>query len=293
MSGKWIFLCAVLVGQVYAFASKALVAQRETVTMPDSLKPPISPEDSAHVSPAQSPPPPPAMTAVIQRLRPGFDAGYRTAPLHPYFRNEGQMLYDLRRLVNFVDRKAIVGFESVPELVAIARKLPEAKQTAIIRTAVAGSVANFIAAMLMKQLRQRKLSAVQIEADRVVLQASLQGAQVHLSRGLETNALGLRLPAMRAGYTYAVYREWSSHSVDLSPLSRLALNYTRWAELDIVHGRYHALGGFALISHDVTRKITLYGWHLQHHKNWWGIYFVQHARIPEANWLRVDFWLQW
>ena len=80
------------------------------------------------------------MVSVLQRLKPRYNAGYHAAPLHPYFRDEQRMINDMRRLVIFVDRNVVRGFESVPELFEIARKLPAAKQTTIIRLAVAGSV---------------------------------------------------------------------------------------------------------------------------------------------------------
>jgi hypothetical protein len=265
------------------------LAGHEDTFPSDSSTHSISTEDSVHTSPT----PQSYIASVIQRQRPRFDAGYRTAPIHPYFRNEGRVIFDLRRLVYFVDRTAVTGYESVAELVAIARKLPEAKQTAIIQTAVAGSIANFSAETATKHLRRRKIDAVQIEAERVRLQTSLQGAHVQISRGLETQALALSFPALRAGYTHAVHTKISSHSFDLTPLPRLALNYTRWGGLDVFNGRYYAFGGFALISHDYTNKITLFGWHLQQNKNWLGVYFKQHARFSKADWLRFDFWLQW
>lgn len=314
MSGKWIFLCATFVGQAHSFTNECPnIAPKETWAQcgiavpsagsrrcdpentfaPDSSTHAISIDDSVHASSAQSTTQQPSLTTVIQRLRPRLDAGYHTAPLHPYFRNEGRIVSDLRRLVYFVDKKSLSGYESVPELVAIARKLPEAKQTAIIRAAVAGSIANFGSEIVTKHLRRQKLSAVEIEAERVRLQASLRGAHLQISRSLETQALVLRFPALRVGYTHTVYPKLLSHSFDLSPLPRLALNYTRWGELDIFNGRYYAFGGFALISHDYTNKITLFGWQIEQNKNRVGVYFMKQERIPKADWLRLDFWLQW
>jgi hypothetical protein len=229
---------------------------------------------------------------VLQRLRPRYDAGYHTAPIHPYFRDEQRVISDMRRLVFFVDNGMILGFESVPELVDIVRKLPIAKQTAIIRMAVAGSVANIAADKTMKYLRRRKLHFAHVEADRVLFRTSFQGVHLKLSRSLETQAMTLSLPALRTTYSYASHPKLLSHSLNFSPVSRLALSYIRWGELDIFSGSFSALGGFGLFSHDYTRKITLFGLRLARNQNWIGIFFMKYWRLEKADWLRLDIWLR-
>jgi hypothetical protein len=149
------------------------------------------------------------------------------------FRDDQRPVNDMRRLVYFVDKNVLRGFESVPELVAIARRLPAAKQTAIIRLAVAGSVANLAADQAMKQIRRRKLHFVQLEADRALFQTAFQGVHVNFSQSLETQVLTLSHPKLRASYSRSAYPTLVSHSFNFSPLSRLSLNYTRWDNLDI------------------------------------------------------------
>ena len=91
----------------------------------------------------------------------GLDAGYHTPPIHPYFRDEYRVIQDMRRLLLFVDPNAIQDLTSVPEMFAIARSMPEAKQAQIIGAALAGSVANQVSEMVSRSLRQRQAGYVQ------------------------------------------------------------------------------------------------------------------------------------
>ncbi len=233
------------------------------------------------------------MVSVLQRLKPRYNAGYHAAPIHPYFRDEQRMVIDMRRLVIFVDRNAVRGFESVPELFEIAQKLPAAKQTAIIRLAVAGSVANLTTETAMKHLRRHKLSFVQLEPDRVRLSTSFKSIHASLSRNVEMQAYTLSLPKLRANYVYAAYPKFTSHSFYLSPLARVGLAYTRWDELDIFNLSYVMGGGYGVVSHDHKNRTTVCGLRLQKNKNWLGFFFVKDRRFAAADWLRLDFWLFW
>lgn len=233
------------------------------------------------------------MVSVLQRLKPRYNAGYQAAPIHPYFRDEQQAVNDMRRLVILVDRNAVRGFESVPELVEIAQKLPAAKQTAIIRLAVAGSVANLMTETAMKHLRKHQFSFVQLEPDRVRLSRSFKSIHASLSRNIESQAYTLSLPKLRATYSYAEHSKFTSHHVYYSPLARLGLAYTRWDELDIFNLSYAVGGGYGIVSHDHKNKKTLYGLRLQKNKNWLGLYFIKDRRAAATNWLRMDFWLVW
>jgi hypothetical protein len=233
------------------------------------------------------------MLSVLQRLKPRYHAGYHTAPLHPYFRDEQRVVTDMRRLVIFVDRNLVRGFESVPELVEMAQKLPAAKQTAIIRLAVAGSVANFTTETAMKHLRRHKLSFVQLEPDRVRLGTSFKSIHASLSRNIEMQAYTLSVPKLRATYSHAAYAKFTSHHVYFSPLARVGLAYTRWAELDIFNLSYIMGGGYGVVSHDHKRRTTVYGLRLQKNKNWLGLFFVKDQRPVAPDWLRLDFWMVW
>lgn len=233
------------------------------------------------------------MVSVLQRLKPRYDAGYRAAPLHPYFRDEQRVINDMRRLLMFVDRNAVRGFESVPELFEIAQKLPIAKQTAIIRFAVAGSVANLMAETAMKHVRRHKLSFVRLEPDRIRLRTSFKSIHASLSRNIETQTYTLSLPKLRANYMYAIYPKFTSHSFYLSPLAHVGFSYTRWDELDIFNLSYAMRGGYGMVSHDHKNRTTVCGLRLQKNKNWLGLFFVKDRRLAATDWLRLDFWLVW
>jgi hypothetical protein len=185
------------------------------------------------------------------------------------------------------------GFESVPELFEIAQKLPAAKQTAIIRFAVAGSVANLTTETMMKHLRRHKLSFVQLEPDRVRLSTAFKGIHASLSRNIETQAYSLSLPKLRTNYTYATYPKFTSHSFSLVPLARVGLAYTRLDKLDVFNLSYAMGGGCGVVSHDHKNKTTVCGLRLQKNKNWLGVFFVKDRRPAAADWLRLDFCLVW
>jgi hypothetical protein len=294
MSGNWSLLGGMLVKSIFVLAGMAEVCQS---ALPREARSSQSPAklcaDSSQIRADSSATRRAIMVSVLQRLKPRYNAGYHAAPIHPYFRNEQRVVGDMRRLLIFVDRNAVRGFESVPELFEIAQKLPAAKQTAIIRLAVAGSVANLTTETAMKHLRRHKLSFVQLEPDRVRLSTSFKSVHASLSRNMETQIYTLSLPKLRANYVYATYPKFTSHSFSLSPLARMGLAYTRWDELDIFNLSYAMAGGYGAVSHDQKNRTTVYGLRLQKSKNWLGFFFVKDRRFAAADWLRLDFWLVW
>lgn len=294
MLGNWSLLGGMLVKSIFVLAGMAEVCQS---ALPEEARPSQSAAklcaDSSQTRADSSATRRAVMVSVLQRLKPRYHAGYRAAPLHPYFRDEQRMVNDMRRLVIFVDRNVVRGFESVPELFEMAQKLPAAKQTAIIRLAVAGSVANLTTETAMKHLRRHKLSFVQLEPDRVRLGTSFKSIHASLSRNIEMQAYTLSLPKLRANYVYATYPKLASHSFYLSPLARVGLAYTRWDELDIFNLSYAMGGGYGVVSHDHKNRTTVCGLRLQKNKNWLGLFFLKNRRFAAANWLRLDFWLVW
>jgi hypothetical protein len=235
----------------------------------------------------------PSIEFALQRLRPRLDAGYHAAPLHPYFRDEQRLVNDMRRLVFLADRTVIRGVETIPELLTIARELPVAKQTTIIRFAAAGSIANFAAETAMKHLRQHKLNFVQVEVEGVRCHTTLYGTRLSVARSLDKQTYTVDAPKLRAGYSHIVYAKFEGHLVHLAPLPRLGLSYVRWGELNIYNALYAVKSGFGLVSHDYTRKISLVGLRLQENKNWVGIFLIKNHRLSAGSWLRLDAWLVW
>lgn len=294
MLGNWNLLGGILVKSIVVLAGMGGICQSAP---PEEARPSQSPAklyaDSAQTHIDSSATRRAIMVSVLQRLKPRYNAGYHAAPIHPYFRDEQRVVHDMRRLLIFVDRNLVRGFESVPELVEIAQKLPAAKQTAIIRLAVAGSVANFTTETAMKHLRRHKFSFVQLEPDRVRFGTSFKGVHASLLRNIEMQAYTLSLPKLRANYMYATYPKFVSHSLYLSPLARVGLAYTRWDELDIFNLSYAMGGGYGVVSHDHKNRTTVCGLRLQKNKNWFGLFFVKDRRLAATDWLRMDFWLVW
>jgi hypothetical protein len=293
---NWRLLGGMLVKSMFVLAGMAEVCQS---ALPEDARPSQSSAelsaDSSRTRADSSATRRAMMVSVLERLKPRYDAGYRAAPLHPYFRDEQRVINDMRRLVIFVDRNVVRGFESVPELFEIAHKLPTAKQTAIIRFAVAGSVANLMAETAMKHLRRHKLSFVSLEPDRVRFRTSFKNIHASLSRNTEMQAYTLSLPRLRTNYAYATYQKFAiaSHSFYFSPLARVGLAYTRWDELDIFNLSYAMGGGYGVVSHDRKSQTTLWGLRLQKNKNWLGLFFIKDQRFAAADWLRLDFWMVW
>lgn len=230
------------------------------------------------------------IAVVLQRLRPRLDAGYRTGPLHPYFGDDQRLNNDMRRLVFLVDKNSVRGVESVPELITIVRQLPVTKQTAVIRFAAAGSIANFAAENAMKHLRRHKLNFVQVEVEGVRCQTTWQGTRLSVASSLDKQTYTLDAPQLRASYSHIAYAKFGCHLVHLAPLQRLGLNYVRWGEVNIFNALYAIKGGFGLVSHDYTRKVSLVGLRLQENKNWIGIFLIKNHRLSAGNWFRFDAW---
>jgi hypothetical protein len=249
--------------------------------------------DSSQIPADSSTAPLIAISSALQRIRSRLDAGYHTAPIHPYFRDDQRVINDMRRLVFLADHNAVRGVESIPELIDIARRLPAAKQTAIIRLAAAGSAANFTAENITKHARRRHLNFFRVEVERVFFQTTWRGARFNAARSLDRHAYTVTAPKLRATYSRAYHSRFVSHNFHLAPISRFALNYIRWGELDIFNAFYMLKGGFALISYDYTRKVNLLGLRLQENKDWLGIYFIKNHRFHAEDWWRVDFWLAW
>jgi len=292
MIGRWSRFCEVLAKALFVLANTA--AGQEVMLYEEARTPQTtiaSRTDSSQIHADSTTVAPISISSASQRLRQRIDAGYHTPSIHPYFRNDQRAINDMRRLVFLVDKAAVRGVESIPELVAIARKLPVAKQTAIIRFAAAGSVANFAAENAMKHLRRHKIDFVQMEVERVLCQTTLHGMHLSVSRSLDKQIYTVGVPKLRATYSRAAHSKFVSHFVHFAPLPRLGLNYIRWGEADIFSS-FHALkGGFGLVSHDYTRSVTLLGLRLQENKNWLGVFFIKNHRVPAGSWLRFDMWL--
>jgi len=292
MRRSWSRLVAVL-AQMFCAWPALLVAQKiillEQTRAPETILP--SAVDSVQAPADTTAPPQISIASALDRFRSRLDAGYHAAPVHPYFRDEQRVINDMRRLVLLVDQGAVRGVESVPELAAVAQNLPVTKQTAIIRMAAAGSIANVTAENIMKQVRRHRVNFVRVEVERVQVQTNWRGNYLSLTRSLDRQTYTVSQPRLRATYAHTEFAEFSSHQFSFTPLPRVSLYYMRRNELDIFSAVYVLRGGFSLVSYDYTRKVTVLALRLQAKRNWAGVFLIKNHLAPAADWWRFDVWL--
>lgn len=232
--------------------------------------------------------------SATKRLRFNIDAGYHTPPVHPYFRNEYRLIQDMRRLVLFVDRRKIHGYESVADLFALARKFPESKQTEIIRAAVAGSVANFASEMASKRMREKKIRFVQWELEKVVFRSAIRSLSLNLFNGVTARGFGAHLPALRLSYARHSTPYEVNESITCWPLRRLGLNYTRNNGRPIITPIIVSPFGTAAISYDRDLKVITSGFEFRKKSNIIiRLMHVNPLHVPKADYMRSEVLLRW
>lgn len=171
-------------------------ADRELI-MPEVLINHMSEEESGLSQPEE-----PGSTSKLLALD-EIARTYHRQPLHPYFRDEYQVVTDLRRLVKFVDKRKVKGFESVAELVNIGSDLPLERQTAIVSTALAGSAANILSGMANKQLRRWKVSYIQWETERVAFRTRYRDILIAaIYKGISSDGIQVFFPFAGIHYSY-------------------------------------------------------------------------------------------
>jgi len=288
MRGRWSRFVAVA-ALTFVVLPASMVAQ-EIILLEQMRPTPVSSPDSLQAPADTAAVPKISISSALARIRARLDAGYHTPPIHPYFRDEQRVINDMRRLVFIADKGAVRGVESVPELVEIAQRMTLAKQTAIIRLAAAGSVANLAAENIMKSIRRHRVNFVRVEVERVQLQTTWRGNYFSLARNLDRQTYTISQPKLRATYVRADFAKFTSHHFNFAPLPRVSLNYIRWHELDMFSAIYILRGGFSLVSYDYSRRVTLLGFRLQEKKNWVGLFLIKNHRIPAGDWWRFDVW---
>lgn len=188
-----------------------------------------------------------SLDAFTLKLRTWVDAGYRTPPVHPYFRDEYRIIADMRRLVSFVEPNAIIGYESVNELFEIGQRLPESKQTEIIRVAMAGTMADFVSEITSKELRRRKAHFVQWKLDRVVLRQNFQNVYASFYNGVTSKGYSFYYAPLRASYSHQSNKYYSSFNYGYQPFRHFSFSYTNLDGRDIfTQGIMTGIGNIAL-----------------------------------------------
>ncbi len=280
-----IFAIAMVAPEVFA-------APQDRLPIIDIVSPPIAFENSPDTVAAQAKPA--KLDSASLRFRFNIDGGYHTPPVHPYFRDAYRIIQDMRRLLHFIDHRKIHGYESVPELFAIARKLPQNKQVEILRAAVAGSAANFASEITSRELRRGKARFVQWELEKVVFRGAFQFLSANVYNGINAKGFGVQIPRLRLSYS----RHSTKHDVNQSltwwPLRRVAVIYTRFNGRPIVTPFVASRMGNFAVSYDQEPRIITSGFELRRAASTViRLVHVNHLKFPRANYMRGEVMLRW
>lgn len=222
------------------------------------------------------------------------DAGYHLPPVHPYFRDEYRILQDVRRLIQFVDRYAVQGMESLPELKTLAESMPVKKQTEIIRFAVAGSAVNFASEIVSRRLRHNNMSFVQWQLDRVLVRKQI--GQVHLSwyGGVNAVGVGAYLPAWRLSYARHETDYYGYDSFSFWPLPQIGFNYMLLDKRTVFGPRFAIGPGHLAVSYDKDMRVLVSGFALRKaNRVIIRMEYVNYFAIANVDYLRSEVLLQW
>ncbi len=97
----------------------------------------------------------------------GLADQYTTQKIHPYFRDEFRVWDDLRSLVNFAEPKSLGGYESIEDMVDLARELSHERQLNLVYAAIAGGTASLLAGEVNSYLRKKRVRGTRWDVDRV------------------------------------------------------------------------------------------------------------------------------
>lgn len=229
-----------------------------------------------------------------RRLRCEIDAGYHQPPVHPYFRDEYRLLQDVRRLVDFVAPYRVRGMESLAELKAIAEAMPVAKQTAIIRVAVGGSLANYVSEIVSRHLRRQNLGFVQWQLEKVSLRRQLGRFQVNGYGGLHARGMSVTLPAWRLHYSHHVTAYYRYDSFNYWPRPFLGFNYMRLDQRSLLGPRLALAGSLFALSYDCDLPTLITAFALRRSNRLIiRLEYIDYFTIKNADYFKSEVLLHW
>ncbi|NUO82898.1 hypothetical protein HUU05_22730 [candidate division KSB1 bacterium] len=223
-----------------------------------------------------------------------LDAGYHTPRVHPYFRDEYRVINDVRRLVLFIDPFALVGLESMTEMLGIVRRFPEHKQTEMIRVAVGGSVVNQVSEMVSRELRRGKLNFVQWQLEKVVLHRAFRYFNVHAHDGVNAQGITLSVPKLKLSYTNQATKHYAYEGFHYSFTSRLGFAYG-WSKGDAVYGpRFNLPVGNLGVTYDTKYNVVLSSYEFRRSMSIiLRMIYVNYLEIPNVDFWRGEVMLRW
>ncbi len=251
---------------------------------------PAEEDSAATATPASSLRPDSLRTRYHARL----DAGYHTPRVHPYFRDEYRVINDVRRLLLYIDPYALIGLESMPQMLGIVWRLPENEQTEMIRVAVAGSIVNQVSESVSRKLRRSKLKFVQWQLEKVVLSKAFGHFYVHAHKGVNTQAVALSVPKLRLSYVNHVTKYYSNEGFHYAFTPRLSFAYG-WSKGDPVYGpRFNLPVGNVGVTYDSKYDVILSSYEFRRSMSVIiRMLYVNYRQVPEANLWRSEVMLRW
>jgi len=181
--------------------------------------------------------------------------GAGSHPIHPYFRDGYRVIQDLRRLVRMFNFRAVTGYESVADLVAVCRKFPERKQTELIYTAMAGGAVTVLAAETNKQLRKRKINFLQWKVEKLLFRNRFKYFRLSMYAGYTSKGVAIYIPSLRLYYYRLLAPYYSGGGISFFATRKVALNYSRWNGYPIFTPYFFLPLGTIALSYDPGRKI--------------------------------------
>ncbi len=286
---KWLAYCGL---GIAAALSKGVFAQQESSMILGNT--PFHLLEESEAGTRADAPAAARLDSARWRLPYDIDAGYRRPPVHPYFRDEYRILHDVRQLLQFVDRHAIHGMESLPEMKALAESMPPQKQTEIIRTAVAGSLVNFASETVSRQLRRKNMGFVQWQLEKVSLRRQI--GQVYLNWYGGVNAAGMHaaIPAWRLYYARHETNYYRYDSFTYWPLPQIGFNYMLLDKRTLIGPRFSFGPSHLAISYDKDIRMLISGFALrQANRVIIRMEYVNYFALANVDYLRSEVLLQW
>lgn len=240
----------------------------------------------------------PAATFLPDSTRPrwfaSLDAGYHTPPIHPYFRDEYRVIQDMRRLLAFVDPNAVQDLASVPEMFAVARRMPEAKQAQIIGAALAGSVANQVSEMASRSLRSRRAGFVQWQLERVVLRTAFHRFQTSLYYGLNMQGFSLHAPVRGLSYSRHTTKAFIYEGVNYWPVRAFGFYYGRVNGNPSYGPRFASPFGSLVLNYETAPRAVLAVFDFRRQSKFViRMIYANYLQLVQCDFLRSEVILRW
>lgn len=285
----WLACCGL--GLAAALGEIAFAQQESTMILGNA---PFHLLEESETDTLARPPATARVDSMRRRLPFDIDAGYRRPPVHPYFRDEYRILHDVRQLLQFVDRRAIHGMESLPEMKALAESMPPQKQTEIIRTAVAGSLVNFASESVSRELRRRNFGFVQWQLEKVLLRRQIGQVYLQWYGGVNAAGMNAAIPAWRLYYARHETNYYRYDSFTYWPLPQIGFNYMLLDKRTLIGPRFSLGPGHLAVSYDKDIRMLISGFALrQANRVIIRLEYVNYFALANVDYLRSEVLLQW